>query len=202
MSGQVKNSVKPSISSNQNCSEIDRELQKSMYVGIELLGMLRHFHHDSKQSPQIRAEITAVAHWINFLLAQREHIAIEIDTQRPDLVKLGGRIVCERCRKSVKDNRNASAHKDSAPPPIWKTQLEFLLACTYRVGVEIFEQECSSSSLRRFPACLVKLTNTLRRLRRYLASMGSGELRIEVEHCSDSCAECGLPINLVSAAVL
>lgn len=194
--------MKPNISSNQTSSEIDHELQKAMFVGIELLGMLRHFHHDPRQSAQIRAEITAVAHWINFLLDQREHIAIEIDTQRPDLVKLGGRIVCERCRKSAKDNRNASAQKDSAPPPIWKTQLEFLLARTNKVGMELFEQECSSSSPRKFPDCLAKLANTLRRQRRYLASMGSGELRIEVEHCSDSCAECGQPINPVSAAVL
>jgi len=194
--------MKPSISSNQTWPDVDHELQKAMYVGLELVGMLRHLPRDRRHSSQIQADITAVAHWINFLLAQREHIAIEIDTQRPDLVKLGGRIVCERCRKSVKDNRNASAHEDSAPPPIWKTQLEFLLACTYRVGVEIFEQECSSSSPRKFPDCLAKLASTLQRQRRYLASMGSGELRIEVEHHTDSCAECGLPINLVSAAVL
>jgi hypothetical protein len=202
MSRQQDNSVKPSISSDQTSSQIDLELQKALYVGIELVGMLRHFHHDPRQFAQIRGEITAVAHWMNFLLAQREHITIEIDTQRPDLVKLGGRIVCERCRKSVKDNRNASAHKESAPPPIWKRQLEFLLACTNKVGAEIFEQGCSSSSLRRFPDCLAKLSNTLQRQRRYLASMGSGELRIEVEHCSDSCAECGQVINPLPVAVV
>src|ERR1022692_4806114 len=123
MSGELENSVKPSIWSNQTSSEVDHELQKTMYVGIELLGMLRHFHHDPRQSSRIRADITAVAQWINFLINQREHIAIEMAKQKPDVVKLGGRIVCERCRKSSKDNRQASAHKDSAPPPIWKTQL-------------------------------------------------------------------------------
>jgi hypothetical protein len=72
-----------------------------------------------------------VAQWINFLIDQREHIAIEITEQRPDLVKLGGRVVCERCRKGAKDNSSkTSGHEDSAPPPIWKTQLEFLLTFT------------------------------------------------------------------------
>ena len=202
MAAELENSMKQGNLLDQTSSEIDHELQKAVYVGIELLGMLRHFHHDPRQSAQIRAEITAVAHWINFLLDQREHIAIERDTQRPDLVKLGGRIVCERCRKSAKDSRNASAHKDSAPPPIWTTQLEFLLACTNKVGVELFEQECSSSSPREFPDCLAKLANTLQRQRRYLSSMGSGELRIEVDHYSDSCVECGQAIDPLPAAAL
>jgi hypothetical protein len=196
-------SIEPGILSNQSWSEVDHELQKAMYVAIEQLGMLRHLHHDPRQSPQIEVEITAVAQWINFLADQREHIAIEITKQRPDLVKFGGRVVCERCRKGAKDHcSKTSGHEDSAPPPIWKTQLEFLLACAKRVGVELFEQECASYNLRKFPGCLAKLVSALLRQRRCLMSVGPGEPRIEVEHRSASCAECGEPINPPPAAVL
>src|ERR1019366_6440559 len=193
----------PDLLPNRTWLEIDHELQKAMYVAIEQLGMLWHLHHDPRQSPQIRADITAVAQWINFLIDQREHIAIEITEQRPDLVKLGGRVVCERCRKGAKDNSGkTSGHEDSAPPPIWKTQLEFLLACTKRVGVELFEQDCASYNLRKFPDCLTKLVSALLRQRRCLSSMGAEETSIEVEHSSNSCAECGQPINPPPAAVL
>jgi hypothetical protein len=196
-------SGEPNILSNQTGLDVDHELQKAMYVAIEQLGMLRRFHRDPRQSPQIRADITAVAQWINFLFEQREHIVIEITEQRPDLVTLGGRVVCERCRKGARDNcSKTSGHEDSAPPPIWKAQLEFLLACTKRVGVELFERNCASYNLRKFPDCLAKLANALLRLRRYLSSMGAGETRIEVEYSSESCAECGQPINPPPAAVL
>jgi|SRR5208282_1959409 hypothetical protein len=192
-----------SLFSNQTWRAVDHKLQKAMYVASEQLGMLRHIYHDPRQSPQIRAEITAVAQWINFLIDQREHIAIEITKQRPDLVKLGGRVVCETCGKRARDNRGkASGHESSVPPPIWKTQLEFLLACAERVGVELFEQDCAFYNLGKFPDCLAKLVSALLRQRRCLLSMGAGETRIEVEHCSISCAECGQPINLPPAAAL
>lgn len=168
-----RNRLRTSIESNQ--LEVDHELQKAMYVAIEQLGMLRRLHHDPRQSPQIRAEITAVTRWINFLIDQREHIVIGIAELRPDVVNLGARFLCGRCRKSAKDNNGRpSGHDDSAPPPIWKTQLEFLLACTKKVGVELFEQDCASYDLRSFPDCLPKLTNALLRLRRYLSSIGTG----------------------------
>ena len=196
-------SGEPSILSTQTWFEVDHELQKAMYVAIEQLGMLWRFRHDPRQSAQIRADITVVAQWINFLIDQREHIAIEITEQRPDLVKLGGRVVCERCRKGAKDNSSkTSGHEDSAPPPIWKTQLEFLLTFTKRVGVKLFEQDCASCNLRKFPNCLSKLAHALLRQRQYLSSMGAGETRIEVEHYSAGCAECGQPIDPHPEAVL
>src|ERR1022692_4267361 len=203
MAAELENSMKQGNLLDQTSSEIDHELQKAVYVGIELLGMLRHFHHDPRQSAQIRAEITAVAQWINFLIDQREHIAIEMINQRPDLVKLGGRVVCESCRKGAKNNGSkTSGHEDSAPPPIWRTQLEFLLACTKRVGVELFEQDCASYNLRKFPSCLAKLMSALLRQRRCLLSMGAGETGIEVKHRTKSCAERGQSINPPQAAAL
>ena len=194
--------MKPSVLSTQTWREVDYELQKAICVGIEQLGMLRHFHRDPRVSPQIRADITAVARWITFLIGQREQIAIENAEQRPDLMKLEGRVVCERCRKGPRDNiGQTSGHEDSAPPPIWKTQLEFLLSCTKRVGVEFFEQECASYNLREFPDCLAKLVSALLRLRRCLSSMGVGEMTFKVEHSWSSCAECGQPIDPPPAAV-
>ncbi len=174
-----------------------------MYIATELLGMLRRLHHDPRQSPPIQADVTAVARWINFLMDQREQIAIEIAEPRSEAVKLGAPFLCERCMKCAKDNYGkTSGHDDSAPPPIWKTQLGFLLACTERVGVELFEQDCASYDLRKFPGCLAKLANALLRLRRYLSSMGEGKMRMGVEPLPDSCDECGQPINLPPEALL
>jgi hypothetical protein len=195
--------VKPSVLSTQTWREVDCELQKAIYVGIEQLGMLRHFHHDPRHSPQIRADITAVAQWITFLIGQRKQIAIENAEQRPDLVKLEGRVVCERCRNGPRDNvGQTSGHEDSAPPPLWKTQLEFLLSSAKRVGVELFEQECASCGLTKFPDCLAKLVSALLRLRRCLSSAGVEETRSAVDLSCSGCAVCGQPINPPPAAVL
>jgi hypothetical protein len=168
-----------------------------MYVASELLKMLRCLHRDPRQSPQVRAEITAVAQWLNFLLEQHEQIAVEPTEQALDLVKLGGRLLCDACRQRAKDNRYPTgAQEDSASPsPIWKTQLEFLLACTKRVGRELFAQDCASYSLGKFPRCLAKLMNALLRQRRYLASTEGRKTNIVVEHCSNGCAQCGQPIE-------
>src|ERR1035437_4190392 len=166
--------------------QVDHELQRALYVAIEQLGMLLRVRHDPRQSAQLRAEITAGAQWIDFLFDQREDIAISANERKPDLFKLGGRVVCESCREEAKANSGRTGgHSDSAPLPIWKTQVEFLVACTKRVGVELFEHDCASYNLRKFPECLAQLANALLRLRRCLPS-GAGEPRIEVKHCSDS----------------
>ncbi len=196
-------SGEPSVLSNQTVLEIDHELQKAMYLAIEQLGMLWRFRCDLEQSPQMRADIRAVAQWINFLIDQRESIAVEISEQRPDLVELGGQVLCETCRKGAKNGYSkTSSHESLAPPPIWKIQLEFLLACTKRVGVELFEQDCASYNLRKFPSCLAKLMRALLRPRRCLLSTGAGETGIEVNHRTKSCAECGQSINPPQAAAL
>lgn len=201
--GRTGGSREAGVLSNLTWLKVDCDLQKAMYVAIELLGMLRRLYQDARQSPQIRADVTAVARWINFLIDQREDIATQISRQRPDLMKLEARVLCESCRNRRKDNRgNTSGHEDSEPPPIWKTQLEFLLAGTKKVGVELFEQDCASYDLRKFPDGLAKLANALRRLQRYLSSMGAGEMRMGVEPFSDSCAECGQTINSPPEAVL
>ena len=183
----------PTLSS-QTSLELDHELQKAMYVAIELLRMLGRFHRDPRRHLQIGADITAVAQWLSFLTAQREHMAIVTTEQRPDLVKLGGRLVCETCRKGARYNRDrTSAQEDSTSlPPIWKAQLEFLLACTKSVGMEVFAQDCALGISQQFPDCLANLTNTLLRMRRYLEPTDGGGLQIEVEHLDDrTCAECG-----------
>ena len=92
-------SGEPSPLSNQTSLEIDHKLQKALCVAIEQLGMLWRFRRDLKRSAQIRADIGAVARWINFLIDQREYIAVEIIEQRPDLVELGGRSYARRAER-------------------------------------------------------------------------------------------------------
>jgi hypothetical protein len=195
--------VKPTTSLNQTSLEVDHELQKAMYVGIQQLGMLRRFHHDPRESRRIRTDITAVAHWIEFLVSQRELIAFEITDPTPDLVKLEGRVVCEKCRKNARyTSAETNDHEDSAPPPIWEKQLGFLLSCTKTVGFDLFEQDCVSCNLREFPDCLVKLVSASLRLQRFLSSRGVGEMDIAVEHSFSSCSQCGQLISPPPAAVL
>jgi len=185
--------------SNRTWLEVDRELQKAMYVAIELLKMLRRSHHHPRRSARIQAEITAVAQWTEFLFEQREHTAMEITGERPETVKLGGRLVCNKCRKSPNDyRRRTSARTGPVPSPIWKAQREFLLACTKIVSTEQFAQDCASCNLRNFPGCLAMLMKALR----YFGPVGVGETKIEVEHPSNVCALCGEPVEPPSDNVL
>jgi hypothetical protein len=182
----------PRSLANQTLSEIDCELQKTMYRATELLKMLRRFHHDPPQSDRIRAEITAVAQWIEFLSAQRLHTMATVE-QRPDVVKFGARRVCNNCRKNAKDKRGSTGPKnDSGPPPNWKRQRDFLLSCTQRVGMEVLAQQCASSNLQKFPDCLPTLMTVLLRQQQLLVGTGVAETRIEVNNCSEiGCAVCG-----------
>jgi hypothetical protein len=158
-----------------------------MYVATEQLKMLWLLRRDRRASCQIRAEITAVSQWIAFLSQQREHV-IETGNQRPDVVRLGARIVCDACRNDAGDNRDQTSPQNGlAQLPIWTKQLEFLLASTKRVGSELFVHACASYSLERFPECLTKLVNALLKQRQ----TGAAETRSAVEHRSDTCGKCG-----------
>ena len=191
-------------SSDQTLFEPDQELQKAMYVANELLKTLRHLHGDPRRNRQIRADITGIAQWLSFLFAQREHIAIGTIQQRPDLVKLCARLVCETCKKLAKDNCNkrSAPARLTPPPPIWKAQLQFLLTCTRSVGMEVFAKDCASSNSPQFLDCLENLTKVLLRMRRYLEPTDGGELQIEVEHLDDrTCAECGQVVEPAAESV-
>jgi hypothetical protein len=116
---------------------------------------------------------------------------------------LGARQVCANCRKRRPDtNHRRTPLAYVAPSPIWKRQLGFLLACTKRVGLELFGQQCASNSLRNFPASLALLMKALLRLHRSSARTDGAGTRIEVEHSSDnSCAMCGGPVVPASETV-
>ena len=201
--GSIGGSSEPNLLSKRTWLQVDHELQKALLVAIELVGMLRRFHRDPRQSTLIQREIAVVVHWVSFLIEQREHAAVEITEARPEVVKLSARVVCERCRTSTKDNlERASSHEVPPPRPIWQTQLEFLLTCIRRVAVELFERDCATSHFERYPDCLGKLMNALLRQQRFLASMGAGQTKIEVQHSSDRCAECGQPISPPPEAAL
>jgi hypothetical protein len=190
--GRAAGSGGPRSLANQILSEIDCELQKAMYWATELLIMLLRFHDDRRQCLQIRAEVTAVVHWMAFLTAQRER-AVEIAEQRADLVKFGARRVCNSCRQKAHDNRGGNtAQKNSTPPPIWKRQRDFLLACTRRVGMQVLAQQCASSNLQKFPDCLATLMTVLLRQQQLLVGTGVAGTRIEVVYSSEiGCAVCG-----------
>jgi len=182
-------------------SDVDRDLQKAMYVALERLKMLRRFYTDPLESARIQAEITAIAHWITHLSAQRQHLIIESSQQGATLVKLVRRRLCASCRNTTNNSRHRRSNlqgrsqAEPAPSPIWETQLDFLLAGTRRVARELFAHDCASYNLGKFPRCLTLLMNSLLRLRRHLPPTRAGETKIEVEHFSDSCAECGRAIE-------
>jgi hypothetical protein len=172
--------------------DIDCDLQKAMHSAAQLLGLLRRFHRDARQSRQIGAEIIAVARWITFLIARRE--AIEMTEHRIDLVRVHVQVVCDRCIDTSILERSANTDtREAADRPNWGTQLPFLFACTERVSKDLFEQRCNFPE--KFPDCLVKLWGALLLQRRYLAARGVSSPRIEVVEDFDSCAKCGQPIN-------
>ncbi|PYV95854.1 MAG: hypothetical protein DMG89_19825 [Acidobacteria bacterium] len=188
-------------SSNPSPPDVDLELQKALHVALELLLMLCRLDDDPRESPLIRRDITALAQWMDFLCQQRERTATDNLEQRFHLVKFGGQMVCQPCRKSAKENaRRPDSAKHSASP-IWSTQLEFVLACTNRVGMELFAQCRASNHLRKFPDCLKRLRSALLALGRQSSST-EGAPNIQIEHRSGACALCGRPqAELLSEAL-
>src|SRR5438128_2325049 len=75
------------------------KLQKANYIAGELLIALHRFHRDPRQYRCVRAEIIAIAYWMNFLLEECEQIVAQTAEQRPDLIKLISRVVCSQCRE-------------------------------------------------------------------------------------------------------
>jgi hypothetical protein len=118
--------------------DIDMQIQRGLYVAIELVGMLRFLHADPRFLPQIRADLLLMAQWLEFLLDGREQIVTKT-TETPDLAILGARVICPACRTRAKNQsrlRNGEQYS-SAPDLVWKGQLEFLVARTGAVRKEL-----------------------------------------------------------------
>src|SRR5439155_25233573 len=141
-------------------------LQQADCLAWELLLMLRRFDCNPRHRRQVRAEIIAVAQWMNFLTEECEYIVTETAERRPDGVTLSWGVLCKRCREksaSATHRRGrTNAYEHLQPNPSWRTQVEFLLTCIQRVALDLFEQGCGSSDLKNFPECLTKLTNAVK----------------------------------------
>jgi hypothetical protein len=171
-------------------------LQQAGYVAGELLLMLRRrFHRNPRHYRRVRAEIIAIAQWMNFLAEECEYIVTETAERRPDGVKLSWGVLCKGCREktasATRRRGRTNAYEHLKPNPSWGAQLDFLLTCTKRVALDLFELSCESSDLKKFPECLTKLTNALLRQQRHLAHIAAKETKIEVKCGSDKCEECG-----------
>ena len=68
--------------------ELDYELQKGVYVALELLRMLRRLHRNPRQLPYVTDGITTVAQWLNFLADQREQAWIRLSEHMRNLARL------------------------------------------------------------------------------------------------------------------
>jgi len=179
----------------QQHSRTSSNLQRANYIAGELLITLHHFHRDPRQHRQVRAEITAIAYWMNFFLEECEQIVAQTAEPRPDLIKLSSRVVCDRCKERLRSRRHndgqTDGHEDLAPDSVWEAQVRFLLARSNRVASYLFEQACCSSNLKKFPECLTKLTDALLRQQRHLEQIGAEETKLVVEARSGRCAKCG-----------
>ena len=70
-------------------------LQQADCLAGELLLMLRRLHRNPRHCRQVRAEIVAVAQWMNFLTEECEYIITETAERRPDGVTLSWGVLCK-----------------------------------------------------------------------------------------------------------
>ena len=180
-------------------------LQQADCLAGELLLMLRRLHRNPRHCRRVRAEIVAVAQWMNFLTEECEYIVTETAERRPDGVTLSWGVLCKGCREKTASATHrrgrTNAYEHLQPNPSWRAQLEFLLTCTKRVALDLFEQGCGSSDLKNFPECLTKLTNALLRQQRHLAQIAAKEIKIEVQCGSSKCVECGQSVKQSAESV-
>jgi len=180
--------------------QIDEELQRTMYLAAELVGMLRRVQNDIRQSCRIRKEIHAVAQHIEFLIQEHKYSTVGTAEQKPDLIKFGGRPLCNSCRaRAIQSRRDTNpAETRAIPPPIWQRSFEFAFACTGVVASEFFGLDCAAYPLDKLPNCLLTLRSALWRLQQLLPPTGKGETKIQQENLSGSCAECGQALEVCS----
>jgi len=175
--------------------DVDLQIQKALHIATEFLGMFRRLRSDPRHSRYIQIEIEGVTRWLTFLIEENEHIVTGVTQQQPELWKLVTRVFCENCRTNSKHGVPIDSQQVLRSRPIWEKQLATLRARTKRVGMELFEQSCASSTLSRFPRCLWKLVQVLHRLEQYLGYLGAAETRIETEYSTEQCAGCGAAID-------
>lgn len=192
---------------NQSCGSsllnVDDRIQKALHIATELLGIFRHLQFDPRHSLWIRAEIEGVTKWLIFLIGEAEQIGTGVSQQQPKVLKLATRVVCENCRTNSRNELGVDRREVLRSLPTWEKQVGSLLARTKRIGSEVFEQSCASSTLSPFPDCLTKLVQVLTRLEQDLDSMRGGtETKIESEYDADQCAECGGAIDPPPEAAL
>lgn len=187
---------------SQSTPTVDHQMQKALYVVVELLGMLRRLDCDPRYSHQVEKAIDELSLGMDFLIKQCEHKDRGTLKQQPKSIKLGAQVVCEECKTSAMATGVLSASTAVLPslPSTWGSQLEFLLTATQRVGFELFEQRCASSTPGRFPNCLVRLRNNLLRQQQYITPKEGREGETAVEYPTDSCAICGRPIAVAQEA--
>jgi hypothetical protein len=180
-------------SSFATASRSDRELERSMYLVAELVGMIKRCSPDRRQLADIGEQISDVAERLDYLIQDYEYTRVGITTQ-PELIKLESRPRCSDCMK-----RALQVTKESKPAettvlgrPSWQSAFEFALACTGSVAGELIEN-CGTGTLESFPSCLVALRRALWRVQSLLSGTATTDTKTVVEEPSGSCADCGRP---------
>lgn len=175
----------------------DRELQKSLYVSAELLGMLKRCRCDLRPSHALQKWISAVTQRIEYLIQECGYGAVVAGGEGPALYKLSSRGFCADCRQGFMNNRAVSdaAEAPIMLTPIWQPALEFAVACTNSAASDFFEYG-GRCMVEAFPSCLAKLRSALRRLQQILPRPERQQSMLEVEKLSGDCACCGKPIEV------
>jgi hypothetical protein len=182
--------------SYETASPNDRELQKTMYLIIELLGMLRRCRRDRRHSCRIQKEISTVTERVEFLMPEQEYTIHGSVEQKPDLIKLGARPLCRECLVHTVERRRDReiAEPTIVPPPIWQRALEFALECTCVVASESF-RDYATGTLTNLPSCLSRLRSVLWRLQGLLPPVRAEETKLVVQSLPGKCGECGQAIE-------
>jgi len=176
-------------------SRSDQELQRTMYIAVELLGTLKRCRRDLRQLAQIEKGILAVTDRLEYLIQGCEYTLVGRAAQTAGLYNLASRLRCPDCMQRAINSQRQSKPAETTvlPPPISQPALEFAIACTRSVANE-FLRSHGPGTPESFPLCLARLRSALRRLQELSPTTTQGA-KLQVEKPSDNCADCGKPIE-------
>ena len=183
----------------QTCIAKRQELQMTMCLIAELLGMLRRCRRDLQQSSRIEKEISTAVTKLEFLIGEYEYIASASDAQNLDEYQLGFRPLCPECKEAgmkAGTVRQAGQVTEAVIPPIWQSSLRFALSCT-RVVADDYFGDRGTCTFENFPTCLVQLRTVLRRLQQLLPAPAIAETKLGVAKPPSCCANCGKSVEVV-----
>jgi len=181
--------------SHEVMSRNDQELQRTICLITELLGVLKMFRHDLRQSSRIESEISSVVIKLEFLIEECDYIGTTTHEQIPEEYQLSSRPVCPDCKQQqMNSGKRRAQAAEPVTPPVWQSSLQFALWCARLVADEYFNDTAIYGSL---PLCLLELRTVLHRLQQLLPASATMETKLSVADFPNACPKCGKSLEAI-----